>query len=116
MIVCWGGPCGPQSTIENGVSEVRPVWVRQDVRDENRLPKVSSCAARPNIRTDARSIRRELVRLGQVCCGAVSQVKSIFVEQENRAQYSFAVGFDHVGDARQNFVQRFADEDYIQRL
>ena len=39
-----GGLGGAQSTLHNNASEVRPIRVRNDVRDEDRLPKVSGRA------------------------------------------------------------------------
>src|ERR1700724_4924748 len=78
-----GRPGGPQPTLQNNASEVGPIRMRKDVRDEDRLPKVSGCAARAGIWTNARSISCCPVRFGQVGSGAVSQVQSVVVSQEN---------------------------------
>src|SRR6266850_8529020 len=53
-----GRPGCAQSTLQNNASEVRPIRMRNDVRDKDGLLKVRGCATRSDIRTNAHSISR----------------------------------------------------------
>src|SRR5260370_38682504 len=108
-------PGGAQSSCRSKVFEFHPLRVRKDVRDEDGLPKVSGCAARSDIRTNADSISLCPERFGQIS-GAISQVQAVFVKKENRAQHSLTVGFDQAGDTRPNFLQGCTEKDHLKRI
>src|SRR4029077_12798681 len=108
-------PGGAQSSCRGKVFEFHPLRVTKDVRDEDGLPKVSGCATRSDIRTNADSISLRPERFGQIS-GAISQVQAVFVKKENRAQHSLTVALDQAGDTRQNFVQGCTEKDHLQRI
>jgi len=97
-------PGGAKSSLQSKISKARPFRVRSDVRNEDRLPKVSGCAARSDIRTDAQSIGRCPVGFSHVWGDDISQVQTVLFKQENRTQHSLTVGFNQAADSRQNFA------------
>src|SRR5580704_17719810 len=112
----WIRPGGAESTLYSKGSKLGPSRVRVNVRDEDRLPKVNCYSARCLIGTDARSIRPCPICLGQVRSGAISQVLTVLLKQENRTQHSLTVGFNQAADSRQNLVQGCTDKHHLQRI
>ena len=53
---------------------------------------------------------------GRFGAAASSQVQTVLLKQEDRARHPFTVGFDQMGDTRQDFVQGSAEEDQLQRI
>src|ERR1700730_10406230 len=75
-----GRPGGAQCTLLNNVFKAHPIRMRKYVRDEDRLPEVSSCTAGSDTWTNAHSFGRRPVSVCHVCGHAIPQMQSIFVK------------------------------------
>src|SRR5216683_1571116 len=109
-------PGGTQSGSHDQIPEVRKMRVRKHVRDENRLPQVSGCATRPDVRPNTHTVGSDPILVRQFWGGGVSQVLTVLVQKENRAHRSLSVGFDQESDTPQDVVKGCANENHLERI
>src|SRR5258708_1538355 len=109
-------PGGTQSGSHDQIPEVRKMQVREHVTDENRLPEVSGCATRPDVRPNTHAVGSDPILIRQFWGGGVSQVLTVLVQKENRAHRSLSVSFDQESDTPQDVVKGCANENHLERI
>src|SRR5712664_4232952 len=90
--------------------------VRQDVGHEDRLTQKNRRAAGSDLGTDTHTVGGDSIGVRQLWARSVSKPQSVLIEQENRAQYSFRMGFDEQSDTVENVVERRVGENHFEGI
>src|SRR5207244_6474493 len=56
------------------------------------------------------------ILIGQCRSRGVSEVHTVLIKKENRAQRSWSVSLNQESDTRQDILERRADEDHLERV
>ena len=102
--------------LHNEVPKGRKVRVGEHIRHKYRLSQVSRSATRPDMRANAHTVRGDSILIGQCWSRGVSQVLTVLIKKENRAQRSWSVSLNQESDTRQDIVERRPDEDHLERV
>ena len=89
-------PAGCEPRLERNGAVIGPERIVRDVRDAHALAAVGGGAARPDARADRDAVHRLAVGGRQAGCGAVAQMHSVAVEQEDRREHFLAVLLDEL--------------------
>src|SRR6266852_3578728 len=76
----------------------------------------SGCATRPDVRPNTHAVGSDSILVRHLWGSGVSQVLTVFVQEENRAHRSLCVTFDQEGDTPQDVVKGCADENHLERI
>src|SRR2546425_12184055 len=68
------------------------------------------------MRANAHTVRGDSILIGQCWSRGVSQVLTVLIKKENRAQRSRSVSLNQESDTRQDIVERRPDEDHLERV
>src|SRR5689334_941691 len=90
--------------------------VGEHIGDKYGLSQVSRSATRSDVGADAYAVRCGSVHIGEAWGRGTSQVHTVLVKKENRAQHSLSVSLYQKSDTRQDIVERRADEDHLERV
>src|SRR5207245_5215414 len=88
--------------------------VREHIIHKYPLSQLCRSATRPDMRANAYTVRGDSILIGQCWGRGVSQVHTVLIKKENRAQRSWSVSLNQESDTRQDIVERRSDEDHLQ--
>src|ERR1700730_12483249 len=108
------GPAGAEPITPGHISVVLPEWILKNVGDHNRLSAVHGRAARPSLRSDAKTVDGLAVGLRKAGSSTVPHVFSILIEEQHRAKQAGKLRFHDAHQVFQRFLERCIASYHLQ--